>query len=209
VDPGNATQAKMAAMAAEESHPPITRVRDDRTWRIGSDADVAWIKHGTSTRTAVTAAIPPIFAAYATLDLPESWDEEEQQRHDQVLLALLSEHSSPQSWWLGYLDTGADDIVFPDAPTVILYTGWRYMLVEAGPQQAGTWRHSDAGTFWKGALPNLMFPADHAWLVSTLWDDAWTYVGGSAALVAGLRRHPVLQTHVKLVDVGRDVKFTP
>ena len=40
----------------------------------------------------------------------------------------------------GYLDTGADDIVFPDAPKVTLYSGWPYVLVEAGPEQAATWR---------------------------------------------------------------------
>jgi hypothetical protein len=61
---------------------------------------------------------------------------------------------------VGYLDTGADDIVFPDAPKVTLYSEWHYVLVEAGPEQAATWRQSGGWSFWKGALPNLMFPAD-------------------------------------------------
>ena len=30
----------------------------------------------------------------------------------------------------------------------------------------------------QGALPDLMFPADRSWLVSTLWDDDRTCVGG-------------------------------
>jgi hypothetical protein len=42
------------------------------------------------------------------------------------------------------------------------------VLVEAGPQQAATWRRHESPSFWKGALPNLMFPADRSWLVSTL-----------------------------------------
>jgi hypothetical protein len=35
-----------------------------------------------------------------------------------------------------------------------------------------------------------MFPADRSWLVSTLWDDDWTCVGGSVALVDSFLRHP-------------------
>lgn len=66
------------------------------------------------------------------------------------------------------------------------------MLVEAGPDQAATWRHSDLGSFWKGSLPNLMFPADRLWLSSTLWDDDWTCVGGTTALIDNLIADPVL-----------------
>lgn len=152
--------------------------RDGRTWRIGTDADVAWIKEGTSIGRTITSAIPPVFEVYATVELPERG--EGQDAHDQAMLDLLSEEPSGQLWWLGYLDTGADDIVFPDAPTVTLYSGWRYVLVEAGPRQAATWRQRDLPSFWKGALPNLMFPADRSWLVSTLWDDDWTCIGGLA-----------------------------
>ena len=32
------------------------------------------------------------------------------------MLALLTGQSPGQPWWLGYLDTGADDIIFRDAP---------------------------------------------------------------------------------------------
>jgi hypothetical protein len=45
------------------------------------------------------------------------------------------------------------------------------VLVEAGPQQAATWRRWGDWSFWKGASPNLMFPADRSWVVSTLCDD--------------------------------------
>ena len=51
-----------------------------------------------------------------------------------------TEQSAGQPWWLGQIDTGADDIVFPDAPKVTLYSEWHYVLVEAGPEQAATWR---------------------------------------------------------------------
>ena len=175
---------------AKPAVPPVRLARDGSTWRIGTDAEVAWIARGTSIGRAITAAIPPVFEAYATAVLPGN--DEQQDEHDRAVMALLSEHSAGQPWWLGYLDTGADDIVFPDSPMVTLYSGWHYVLVEAGPEQAATWRRTDPG-FWKGALPNLMFPADRAWLVSTLWDDDWTCIGGSAALVGSFLRHPDLQ----------------
>jgi len=110
--------------------------RDGRTWRIGTDVDVAWIKEGTSIGLTITYAIPPLFEAYATVVLPERG--EGQDAHDQAMLDLLSEESGSQPWWLGFLDTRADDIVFPGAPMVTLYSGWRYVLVEAGPRQAAT-----------------------------------------------------------------------
>lgn len=146
----------------------------------------------------ITSAIPAVFPAYATVLLPDG--PHGQDDHDRAVLALLEQQSPHQSWWLGYLDTGADDVVFPDAPRVVLYSGWPYVLVEAGPPQAAGWRHSDDGTFWKGALPNLMFPADRSWLVSTLWDDDWTCVGGPVAMVNGFLGHPALRTRVLTPD---------
>jgi hypothetical protein len=171
----------------------ITRARDGSAWCIGTDAEVAWIVTGTTSARTITAAIPPVFEAYATVVLPP-WGEGQNQHH-RAMLAPLREQSADQPWWLGYLYTGADDIVFPDAPKVTLYWGWHYVLVEAGPEQAATWRRDDPRSFWKGALPNLMFPADHSWLVSTLWDDDWTCIGGPAGLVERFLHHPGLQAY--------------
>jgi hypothetical protein len=173
----------------------VTKVKDGGTWRVGTSAEVAWIADGTSAGLTITAAIPPVFEAYATVELPDGG--EGQDDHERAVLMLLSEQSAGQPWWLGYLDTGADDIVFPDAPKVTLYAGWPYVLVEAGREQAASWRQGGGWSFWKGSLPNLMFPADRSWLVSTLWDDDWTCIGGPAELVDkvlhhfGLRARPV------------------
>lgn len=184
-------------MGAEDPR-PASRVRDGRTWRIGTAAEVAWVVHGTTTGRSITAAVPPVFQAYATVELPQG--EDEQERHDRAVVALLRDHSAGQPWWLGYLDTGADDLVFTDAPMVTVYYGWPYVLVEAGPAQAATWRRESSGSFWKGALPNLMFPADRSWLVSTLWDDDWTCLGGPAALVRRFLHHPDLRARPVTVD---------
>ena len=97
----------------------VTRIRDGSTWQIGTDADVAWIVDGTTEGRTISAAIPPIFEAYATVTLPIG--EKRRDEHDLAVLVLLTDQSGDQPWWLGYLDTGADDIVFPDAPKVTLY----------------------------------------------------------------------------------------
>jgi hypothetical protein len=70
-----------------------------------------------------------------------------------------------------------------------LYRDWHYVFVKAGPQQALTWRtgHMRHGS---GSLPDLFFPADRSWLVSALWDDTWTCIGGPANLINTSSRIP-------------------
>ena len=177
----------------------VRRARDGTTWRIGTDAEVTWIVNGTSPGRTITAAIPPLFEAYATVLVAYG---EERDVHDRALLTLLREQSPDQPWWLGYLDTGVDDIVFPDAPKVTLHYGWHYVLVAAGPDQAAAWRPDGGRAFGTGDLPNLMFPADRSWLVSTLWDDDWSCIGGPAGLVDRVLRHPDLQA--RSVALGQD-----
>lgn len=188
-----------------ESRPDttLTKVaRDGNTWRLGHAADVAWINAATTVGTAITSAIPAVFDAYAAIELPQ--DLTGQSSHDAALLSVLSGHVIDQQWWLGYLDTGADDVVFPSAPRVTLYERWSYVLALAGPEQASVWRRWDLGSFWSGHLPNLMFPLRRSWLVSTLWDDDWTCVGGTDALIDDFLRHPKLSPHVRRVETGHD-----
>lgn len=52
-------------MADDDPRPPTRRVRDGRAWRIGTDADIAWIVNGTSPGLTITSAIPPVFDALA------------------------------------------------------------------------------------------------------------------------------------------------
>ncbi len=176
--------------------------REGASWPLGKATDVAWIAAGTSVDRTITSAIPPVFAAYATVLIPE--DRSDQVHHDAALMSVLSAHTGDQRWWLGYLDTGADDIVFPAAPRTELYSHWPYVLVLAGAEQAGSWRGWDLGSFWYGQLPNLMFPVDRGWLVSTLWDDDWTCVGGTVALIDALLAQPALGQHVRRVEPGED-----
>ena len=150
-------------------HRGQTRVKDGIAWRIGSERDVQWIGDGTGVGRQITAAIPAVFADYATLVHPGAAgvprDVRRELHQDLALVELLRRHSPRQPWWLGYLDTGASDIVFWDASKVGLYTGWRYVLIEAGPEQAATWRPAPGGqSNWKSTeLPDLV--EDHAWLI--------------------------------------------
>ncbi|MFI5933237.1 hypothetical protein [Actinoplanes sp. NPDC051494] len=166
--------------------------------RIGGPLDVAWIVEQTGPGLTVTSAIPPVFEAYATFHAPEDVPVMD---HERAVVAALLRHTIGQPWWLGYLETGAHDVVFADAPRVLLYSDWPYVLAEAGPEQALTWRtgHMRDGN---GALPDLFFPADRSWLVSALWDDTWSCLGGPATLIDDLRQDPLVNAH--RVDPGED-----
>jgi len=193
-------------MAGESPPADGSRPRDGSTWQIGTAADVDWIAGGTSGGLAITSAIPPVFPAYATVVVPEPGMPDQQQARDRALLDVLARRSTQERWWLGYLETGNSDVVFVDAPRVKLYSGdWRYVLVSAGPKQAARWRSPDP---WKGCLPDVMFPGDRSWLVSTLWDDDWTCVGGSEQLIADLFSDPDLRALMRQVTTD-DEDATP
>jgi hypothetical protein len=66
---------------------------------------------------------------------------EDPERDDAAVLAVLSQHTPAQPWWLGYLETGiGPETIFYDVPKVTLYSDWQHVLVEAGYEQAGSWR---------------------------------------------------------------------
>ena len=175
-----------------------TRERDGKSWRIGTQAEVAWIAGHTTPGLTISSAIPPVFEAYATIVVPE--DDTERIEQERAALSLCTAWSGDQPWWLGYLDTGTEDLVFPDAPMVTLYEDWRYVMIEAGAEQAGRWREDRASSF--GALPELIFPADRSWLVSRLWDDDWRCLGGPDELIDAFLTDPPLQA--RAVALGED-----
>ena len=167
----------------------VEALKDGRDWQIGTIREVDWIANGTTEGPSITTAIPPVFEAYATFYEPDGVTT---QAHERAVVDRLAEFTPDQSWWLGYLDTGAHSIVFDDVPKVSLYWDWPYVLVAAGPEQALGWRtgHMRAGD---GVLPDLFFPADRSWLVSALWDDTWTCIGAPSRLVEILQRDPLVR----------------
>jgi hypothetical protein len=142
---------------------------------------------------------PAVFDSYCTLALPRN-SRAERVRHERAVIELLSQRTEQQPWWLGYLDTGASDVVFPYAPRATVYYGYRYVLIEAGPRQAASWR--DTGFHW--ALPDLMFSLDRSWLVSSMCDDDWSCIGGSEDLVSSFLRHTELGPRATRVSLGED-----
>lgn len=188
---------------ADDQSKGTWRAKDGQDWRIGTAEEVIWIQETPSGKS-VADAIPPVFEAYATLEQPftggheTKWEAEQDpqtavvdawKRHEAALLDILIRQTAPQSWWLGYLETGVSDVVFPDAPRVEMYAHWSYVLVEAGPEQAAGWRETDS---WGESLPDVMFPGDRSWLVTTLWDDDWTCIGGARTLIDAVLSHAAL-----------------
>ena len=162
----------------------MEREKDGRRWRIGGRDQVEWLPTDPDFGDTIATAIPPVFDAYATFYAP---DDGQVREHERTVVEVLTAYTDEQPWWLGFLETGAHDVVFPDAPRVSLYWGWPYVLVEAGPDQALSWRLGHM-RYSEGSLPDLFFPADHSWLVSALWDDGWTCIGGPEALIDRLER---------------------
>ena len=186
-------------MVGSGAAPRVTRWKDGREWRIGSDADVAWIRGSTPPGLSITSAVPAVFASYATVLVP---NEDEGRAADlDLLLRVLNEQSPDQQWWLGYLETGADDVVFTDAPRVTLYSDWQYVLVQATPAQAARWRHDLES--WRAPGPDLLFrPTARGWCrgsgttTGAAWEDhPRSSTGSGPAAVAGATRRPPRGRH--------------
>jgi hypothetical protein len=174
--------------------------KDGQSWQVGTFQDVAWIAKGTTEGLSITTAIPPVFGAYATFYEPDGVTTV---AHERALVNQLVKFTPAQRWWLGYLETGAHSVVFDKAPRVSRYWGWPYVLVAAGPEQALTWRTGHMRAAY-GVLPDLFFPEDRSWLVSALWDDTWTCIGGPTTLIEALHNDPLVQAH--RVRLGVDAK---
>lgn len=104
--------------------------------RIGGRDEVASTNATTSVGTRTTTVIPPAFACYAKIVVLAG--DTNRKRADTALIDILAKSTPAQPWWPGYLDTGVADVVRPDAPRVTVYTGWPYVLLEAGAEAALT-----------------------------------------------------------------------
>lgn len=160
----------------------------DEPLPLAGNPTVDWITEATRGDLTVAAAIPPGYTAYAIVMIEQT--DEGKRQQDAALVDVLRQHSNEQSWWLGYLDTGVADVIDPAAPRVGVYgMQWPYVLRQGRSRDALEARTNDAGTPWHSALPELIFPQDRSWLVSTMWDDDWRCVGGPEALMKDLLQH--------------------
>jgi hypothetical protein len=159
---------------------------------------VDWITRSTRRNHTIASAIPPTYARYATVVVPNG--NTAKTAADAALVEVLQAHTPVQPWWLGFLDTGVADVVMADAGRVGVYAGWPYVLLEGGPEQALRSRRNGESTPWHSALPELLFPRDRSWLVSTMWDDCWRCIGGPVDLVDDLLARPELEARSVALD---------
>jgi len=76
---------------------PTKVTKDGRSWRIGTPAEFAWIEDATTFGRTITAAISPIFEAYATFH--ELDDEAASVAvHERAVVEHLVDLSGDQPW---------------------------------------------------------------------------------------------------------------
>jgi hypothetical protein len=82
-----------------------------------------------------------------------------------------------------------------DGPLLVV-NGEAHLLFGGPLDQAGQWGAAGYGNGVPRDInsPNLMWPADHAWFVTTSIEGTWTGVGGSAALISTLLADRRLET---------------
>lgn len=185
-----------------------TREKDARRWKIGRQSDIAWVHDGGTETPSnkITVLIPPVYAAYWTVDLPGT-AEHPQDEHlarslDRSIMELLEADTAVQPRWFGYLQRGdRSSLVFPGAPQVMLVNGG-VVLIEAGPEQALSWSLDRDVWLDDGALPDVMYPTDRTRLTVTGWDDYWMSFGGSEGLVAAFLNDALLADYT--YQVGPD-----
>jgi hypothetical protein len=106
----------------------------------------------------------------------------------ELVAVLGSETTTPDRCWFCLWD-GFGGLDFGDVTERVRLPGRDYGLY-AGPIGDAL---SPADSFGDGHSPNLWWPQDRAWIVATEIDYAWTYVGGSAALIEKLLSRDTLE----------------
>ena len=100
-----------------------SRVGPGRTPPPDGSGLVDWITGSTWRDRTIRSAIPPIYARYSTVVVPDG--DTAKTLADVALVEVLQGHTTAQPWWLGHLDTGLADLVAADVPMVAVYDGWR------------------------------------------------------------------------------------
>jgi hypothetical protein len=111
-----------------------------------------------------------------------------------ALIEALAEHlrpatTTPEACYFALWE-GFGDSVVPHALEPTLELPNRAYHVFAGPLAAARTSYSNIPFAHRSA--NLWWPADQAWCVATEVDFAWTYVGGTRAVVDALLADPRL-----------------
>ena len=94
--------------------------------------------------------------------------------------------------WAGHLGGGAmhynssgappQRLPTPPQPSRLVELPWREYALFEGPLSTAT--SLETKNSWPGLMANLWWPADRSWCVASEIDLQWTYIGGSAELIA-------------------------
>ena len=121
------------------------------------------------------------------------------------LVAVLTAGNDGQKCWLAIWEGWGD---LPPAPAVVRHpVGRNYVLASAPVRMVARPMWSIVGLHEDYQSPSLWWPPDHRWCVATEIDFAWTYVGGSASLIAQLVA--VKQWSARRVDPADDANIPP
>jgi hypothetical protein len=123
--------------------------------------------------------------------------------HGGEAVGFLTAFSGPPRW-PGRIFTREKPVAPPppafpphvmDGPLLVV-NGEAHLLFGGPLDQAGQWGAAGYGNGVPRDInsPNLMWPADHAWFVTTSIEGTWTGVGGSAALISTLLADRRLET---------------
>jgi hypothetical protein len=174
-------------------HPAVRYVGDD-------DVDVRWAEvaraNGTVAHPAMEwGSITGALEFFDEADQPPVWNGAPPRGHvpqhvAQRLAAVLRQHTgTPEDCWFGISTEWG--FVPPGLPHLFANRGWRrpVLLIRGPVELAAANMEDDPGE--QG--PTIWWPADRSWFVATDLDLVTTYVGGSAACIAGLVAHPDLE----------------
>jgi hypothetical protein len=163
-----------------------------------TDEDVAWIRDGTSVSRTIRSAIPDGYDVDGLVDLVEDGG-----RTESRLLTALG-IAADEELVAGWIDR--DGLMTEAGDEHLLYATWRYRIRIVRTAELEGRLHPDV----HDDFPDLLFPRDRAWLVSTLWDDTWRSIGASEATAREIeRRLPAFERidpTTDIADTGREVR---
>lgn len=125
----------------------------------------------------------------------------------ETLVRILAAHTStPAQCWMAVWNGWGG---MPAAPAVVHHPGRDYVLLSAAVPMASRPLWLIDGEAWHYQSPSLWWPEDRAWVVATEVDFAWTYVGGSEAVVDALRRDTRLTTRQAVLEEDANGQHRP
>jgi hypothetical protein len=108
-----------------------------------------------------------------------------------LVSVLRPRTATPEQCWFAVWE-GYGDVLAPSGIPGLELPRRRYYLA-TGRVEDATRGFSGLDLSWGYRPPNLWWPADRSWFVSTEIDFSWTYVGGAPQAIDDVLAHPALE----------------